>query len=106
MIGFAPVLRSVTVVAALGATTSKRTGATCRDAAEAPLAATQPGSKRTPKARDIFRVGAIVTWTLNVPVAVAASVSLQTKEKNAVKAVARKHRVRIIFDERKMKAFQ
>ena len=54
MIGFAPVLRSVTVVAAPGATTSKRTGATCRDAAEAPLAATQPGSKRTPKARDIF----------------------------------------------------
>jgi len=98
-------LRSVTVAVALGATTSKRTGATCKDAAEAPLAANQAGSKRTPKARDIFRVGAIVTWTLNVPVAVAASTSLQAKEKNAVNAVARKHRIRIIFDGRKMKAF-
>jgi hypothetical protein len=47
-----------------------------------------------------------VTWTLNVPVAVAASASLQAKEKNAVNADARKYRIRIIFDGRKMKAFQ
>jgi len=70
------------------------------------LRANQAGSKRTPKARDIFRLGAIVTWTLNVPVAVAASASLQAKEKNAVNVVARKYRIRIIFDGRKMKAFQ
>ena len=80
-IGFAPLLRSVTVAAESGATTSKRTGAIRRDAAEAPLAANQAGSNRTPKARDIFRVGAIVSWTLNVPVAVAASPSLQAGRK-------------------------
>jgi hypothetical protein len=43
---------------------------------------------------------------LNVPVAVAASASLQAKEKNAVNAVARKHRIRVIFDGRKITAFQ
>jgi hypothetical protein len=47
-----------------------------------------------------------VTWTLNVPVAVAASAPLQAKEKNAVNAVARKHRIRIIFDGCNIKAFQ
>jgi hypothetical protein len=52
------------------------------------------------------QVAAIVTWTLNVPVAVAASASLQAKEKNAVNAVARKHRIRVIFDGRKITAFQ
>jgi hypothetical protein len=54
VIGFAPVLRSVTVVAAPGELTSRRMGATCKDAAEAPLAANQPGSKTAPTARDMI----------------------------------------------------
>ena len=43
------------------------------------------------------QVAAIVTWTLNVPVTVAASAPLQAKEKNADNAVARKYRIRMPF---------
>jgi hypothetical protein len=38
-----------------------------------------------------------VTWTLNDPVAVAASAPLQAKEQNAINAVARKYRMRMSF---------
>jgi hypothetical protein len=41
------------------------------------------------------QVAAIVTWTLNDPVAVAASAPLHAKEQNAINAGARKYRIRM-----------
>lgn len=49
MIGCSPLLRSVTVVAALGAVTSRRTGLTLNETAEAGLPASQASSTRTSK---------------------------------------------------------
>jgi hypothetical protein len=43
------------------------------------------------------QVAAIVTWTLNVPVTVAASAPLHAKEQNAINAVARKYRIRMPY---------
>jgi hypothetical protein len=41
------------------------------------------------------QVGAITTWTLNVPVAVVASAPLHAKEQNAINAAAKKYRIRM-----------
>lgn len=70
MIGFAPVLRSVTVVAAPGAVTCSRTGATCRDAAEAQLLANELKSKRVRHVVEYGKTEAFQNVTVTVIVSV------------------------------------
>jgi polysaccharide deacetylase 2 family uncharacterized protein YibQ len=43
------------------------------------------------------QVAAIVTWTLNVPVTVAASAPHHAKEQNAINAAPRKYRIHVPF---------